>query len=478
MTKKTIIIIALLLACVCIFACCAKESFKFDALKVDAMEGELTSNGGVSVSYKGYTYFINGDVGKFDIDNTFGKVKYGAICRIKTEYILDDSFVDLDIGSAEYNTKTENKVEILAPKAYFNNNTATNSLNGLFIFSDRLYYTTPSTTTDKNGAVQNTFLDIMSVKLDGTDTKRLYTVNSNTYEMMLSQVGDKVYASYVNENKLYCINLFDAKPQAEEIVDNVSAYKFDVNSGKIALTLNIIVKKENQATEITLKYNTINLFTPGDEKVTLVLSGERKSEQDVSYDVSAILQRIQDNYIYFAVTNDAHGRDGIYRIGTDQRDVMFSTVTPETNATFKKMSTQNLLENGILYKEGQNEYIIFYNSSEKYIQLFNIANGNVSNLLYTTSAPTFVGINNGKLFYTAINLYYVTLTEGEQDSGIMLSTITNAVSWAGFDIYDDYVLYMAATENSDVYLSSAKIIDKGEDIQQIFIGIYSEQEEE
>ncbi len=478
MTKKSLIIIAFLLACVCIFACCAKESFRFDALQVLDMPGELISNGGVSVSYKGYTYFINGDVGKYDVENTFGKVKYGAICRIKTEYILDDTFVDLDIGSNEYNTKTKDKVEILAPKAYFNNNTATNSLNGLFIFSDRLYYTTPSTTTDKNGAVQNTFLDIMSVKLDGTDTKRMYTVNSNTYELMLSLKEDKVYASYVNENKLYCINLFDSKPLAKEVTDNVSAYKYDVNNGKIALTLNVIEKKENQSTEITLKYNTLNIFTPGDDKVTLVMTGKRADGQDVSYDVIMVLQQINNNHIYFAVTNDAHGRDGNYRIGTNQADVQFSTVTSASNSTFKKISTQNLLESGIIYNDGQNEYIIFYNASEKYIQLFNIANGAKSNLLYTTNAPTFVGTNNGKLFYTATNLYYVTLTAGEQDSGIMLSTKTNAVTWAGFDIYNDYVLYLATTDKSDVYLSYAKIISEGEDTQQTFIGIYVEAEDE
>ena len=70
MTKKTLLILSLLLVMVFVFAGCSKESFKTDGLKVEYMSGELTSNGGVSVGYKGYTYFINGDVASYSVENT------------------------------------------------------------------------------------------------------------------------------------------------------------------------------------------------------------------------------------------------------------------------------------------------------------------------------------------------------------------------------------------------------------------------
>ena len=57
----------------------------------------------------------------------------------------------------------------------------------------------------------------MSVALDGTDTQREFVVPGNSFDMMLTQKGENVYALYLNVETLYEVNLSDATPTAKEV---------------------------------------------------------------------------------------------------------------------------------------------------------------------------------------------------------------------------------------------------------------------
>ena len=386
MTKKTLLVISLLLAMIFVFVGCTGESFKFDALTVETMSGDLESNGGVSVSYKGYTYFINGNVGTNTNDNTFGEVTYGAICRVKTSALTDGTFVDRVLESDEYP-----EVEVLAPKAIYTAATTNANSNGIFIYGDKLYYTTPSTTTDREGAIQNSYLDIMSVSLDGTGTQRLFTVDGNSFDMMIAQNGNNVYAVYLNAEVLYQVNLTDATNGAVEVAEHVSGISFLPSAG-VAVFTQAKPEEGHEDHDHEATSNDICIFTVGQEESATVISGKGS---DVSYNAILTVEEVTESNIYFSVADDSAGRNGLFRVALSARDNTFG-------ASFStlKLSGENLLSSGLVYAVSGSENIVFYNATEKYVQYFDTQLKSLTNLFYSSSAPSLLKVSGDKVFYT------------------------------------------------------------------------------
>lgn len=470
MTKKTLLVISLLLVMVFAFAGCTGETFDFTALTVENMSGELTSNGGVSVSYKGYTYFINGNVSSYSVDNTFGEVEYGAILRVKTADLKNGAFADRELETSDYP-----EVEILAPKAIYTAATGSANSNGIFIFGDRIYYTTPSTTRDKEGAVQNSYLDIMSVALDGTDTQRLYTLQGNSYNMMLAQNGNNVYAVYVNGENLVSVNITDAKPTETTLSEHVSEVKFVPSKG-IAVFAESIPEEGHEDHDHEATHNSFGIYTVGEAEASVLIDGEG---EDVSKDVVFTMSAVTENYVYFSVESDNAGRDGLYRVSLTAREVDF-----DAQYAALKVSGENLLASGIVAQNGSEENIVFYNATELYVQYFDISAKEVKNLFYCSSAPTFVKVANGKVFYNlSAKLKYFVLEDcladshngdyAREDQNVTVTSKINAVTWLEYDFYQDYMLYLSTTAGSEVYLIYTDYNDAEDDDKvEYFVGKY------
>lgn len=470
MTKKTLLILSLLLVMIFVFAGCSKESFKTEGLKVENMSGELTSNGGVSVGYKGYTYFINGDVASYSVENTYGQVKYGAVCRVKTSQLTDETFRNREFGTDEYA-----EVEILAPKAVYTTATANGEANGLYIFNDRLYYTSPSTTKDSEGAKLTGYLDIFSVKLDGTDMQRLFTVDANTYDMMLAADGESVYAVYVKSGKLVTVELTAAKPAETTVVSSVSEYKFIVNKGVVVYSVS--VEEEGHEGHDHNTCNTLGVYRVGEDNGTDLISGEHADGQDLSYDVVMTIVTVTENNVYFTVEEDVAGRNGLYRIALNTNGKAFA------NGDATKVNGENILESGVIYEKDGQENIIFYNTNEKHLQYFDGAN--YKDMFYTTSAPTLVKVVNGKLFYTtSAGLKFISVEDyiaagfngtnaREEDVKVVTARTAVTSSWLTYDFYGDYALYLAKTDDGDVYLYYTDFNDNEQSNKsEYFIGIF------
>lgn len=468
MTKKIILITALLLAMVFVFVGCAGESFAFTALTVETMDGPLTSNGGVSVAYKGYTYFINGNVGTYSGENTFGKVEYGAICRVKTASLTGGVFAERDLANDEYP-----EVEILAPKAVYTTASGCPNSNGIFIFNDRLYYTTPSTVVDREGAVQNTYLDIMSVRLDGTDTQRMYTVEGNAFDMMLAQKGDSVYAVYLNTESLYVATITDAKPVETLVAEHVTLVKYLPETG-VAVFVQEIPEEGHEDHDHEATSNSISIYTVGDAESAMMIDGEGP---DVSLDAALTVAQLTPNYVYFTIADDPAGRDGLYRVALDARDLVF-----ESERMALKVFGQNLLSSGVIYTNGTEEDIVFYNSKELYVQYFSTSNKTAKNLFYTISAPSFVKAVGDKVFYvTSSTLKYFSVEEmmngngdyAREEDNISVGKYVNAVTWLDYDFYADYMLCLSTTSDSEVYLYYTDYNDmESDDKVNYFVGYY------
>ena len=221
--------------------------------KVKPLDGDISvssaeiSNGGLAVEKGNYVYFINGRE-SYTADNTFGNVVKGAIMRISKT----------DLAARNYSS-----VQTVVPSIVY----AGNSNAGIYIYGDRVYYTTPSTEKTGNGDVQNSYLQFRSTRLDGTDTVKDYYLQfaDNSTEYRYVEENGTVYILYVATNEdLYgtsCTNLhsYNTKTGADTLLAyNVSAVTFDkkdLTNPRVFYTMNVTDYVTN--TSFSSYYNQI-----------------------------------------------------------------------------------------------------------------------------------------------------------------------------------------------------------------------------
>ena len=350
MNKKRLLIFVLLVALVMALAACSPD-YKWGPLDTGAADNSpLVSNGGSVVAYKGYIYFINGTTSTYEAENVFGEVVYGSVCRIAASKL--DSVKENDFGTDEYAQALG--AEVLAPKAVFSSNTTDARLNGIYIFNDRLYYTTPSDTLASDGSVRNIMLDIMSVKLDGTDTKRVYTLGSNSLSVGMFETDGGVFALFVDgDANLVSLNLESGvETKADE---KVTSSALDVENASIVYTKDVVTEKENQGTETTADYNELYVLKAGQTAPSKIMTGQHADGQDVSYDFDASIASAANGFVYFNISSDAHGRDGMYRISQSVTDKRLADAT---------LLYRNVLSGASAYQDGFVYYLSLIHISE------------------------------------------------------------------------------------------------------------------
>ena len=278
--KKKILatLIAALLICVPLIGC--SESYNSDP--VDGVQDTsyvVMSNGGSAVQYGKYVYFINGFRGYTDDDgdqNYWGKVdkgglyraelvgedadyeymtSYGVVKKLKTfksafnaetgyDFVTQEETIvtgyrkDKD-GKIIYDDNDEPipveekvtfaKVDRIVSKTI---GTSGYANGGIFIYNDRVYYASPSNKQNRDGSFDVNKTMFFSTKLDGTDTKLLYTTknDSTSSEYAFYYQGDKVYLTVHDGTSIISVTVGDRKVEAvKEIAENVSAVLFPVN---------------------------------------------------------------------------------------------------------------------------------------------------------------------------------------------------------------------------------------------------------
>ena len=211
------------------FASACSDYYDATALDGDYSYTDVVSNGGFAVEAGNYIYFING-VESSDADNTYGDVQKGSIVRISKE----------DYAAGNYTN-----VDTVVPSVIYSGNHD----SGIYIYGDYIYYTTPSTTRDSSGDVQNDSLDFKCTKLDGTGTSKssLLTLDN----------GDVEYR-FVEDSEG---NVFLLYVVSEAIFDGISSTAYNIHSLQIT--------GDNAGTNTLLAYNvdgytfdTSNLESP------------------------------------------------------------------------------------------------------------------------------------------------------------------------------------------------------------------------
>ena len=149
--------------------------------------GEVSSNGGFVVEKGNYFYFING-VETYTSDNTYGNVVKGALMRIAKD----------DLAAGEYGG-----AQMIVPSLMV----AADYTSGLFIYGDRVYFASPTNVKNTSGEVENSYLDFMSAKLDGSDVSKVYfRVDDNSTVYRFVEEDGVVYVLYVENSNLHSYN--------------------------------------------------------------------------------------------------------------------------------------------------------------------------------------------------------------------------------------------------------------------------------
>ena len=265
--KALVCAAAALAACGLTFAAaCTGEYYRSDALDGDYSYSEVVSNGGFAVEAGNFVYFING-VEANTADNTYGDVQKGALVRISKDNLAAGNYSD---------------VQTVVPLVMYSGAYD----GGIFIYGDRVYYSTPSTARDSSGEVLNSRLEFKSTKLDGTETMTgfYFQSESNDFTYRFVEVGGKVYLMYALSEILYGteahtnIHSVDLETGEDTVLAyNVASYSFDskdLTNPYVYYTMNV-----------TYNLGTTNAVTADYNQVYRVRADAKESprEYDFSY---------------------------------------------------------------------------------------------------------------------------------------------------------------------------------------------------
>ncbi len=270
-------IVAVLLVCVPLIGC--GEAYRNTPVEgVQDTSYVVMSNGGSAVQYGNYMYFINGYRGYTDDgkQNYWGNVDKGGLYRAELlgsdaefEYVTSYGITETlktfksnfdPVTGYEFVTKKETVVTGYKKdndgKIVYDDNdkpieltetvdspvvdrissktigTSGYAQGGIFIYDDRVYYASPSNNQNRDGSFDVNKTMFFTTKLDGTDTKLLYTTknDSTTSEYAFYNQRGKIILAVHDGTSIISVIVNNNKVEAvKESATNVSAVLFPVN---------------------------------------------------------------------------------------------------------------------------------------------------------------------------------------------------------------------------------------------------------
>jgi len=290
MKKSFILIVAMLVCFAVVFASC-NNTVPFEPVEMPA-DATPSGNGGIAVTYGEWLYYINGYQSAVSSENTYAKAepRVGSVVRIKLsviEQLIAITKKDASNSNKEKEIKEEvrKNAQTVIPNISYTANTTTTALNGLWIFGNRIYITTPNDALDNNGHKLTNQLVLTSYKLDGSDRQRHYVITSNSAQIMLSEVDGNVSATYVMDNAVY--NLDVATASNTEVAKEISNVNFDI-AGK--------------AVVFTNKDGAILKLAAGKVEAKTVVENKIPEGKDTS-PITYTIKSVNNGYVYYTQKN-------------------------------------------------------------------------------------------------------------------------------------------------------------------------------
>lgn len=412
MSKKLLAVIALVVASLFVFTACGGESYKFNALENNpAANADVFSNGGSYVQKGEYSYFING-AEDGTAKNTFGDYHKGSIVRVKTS--------DL--------TNKNRKVETVVPKIIYAEEA---NSSGLYIFGDKIYYTTPNSGKDTQGNVQMTKLDFMMANINGTGTKLIATIDDNTQAFRFIEKSGKVYILYVgtadveiNEQKTSTTAIYQIDCETKEqklVADNVETVVFDkyANSTSVVYTQKVVTSEGLDGKQVVeTEGNNLCQYTVGSEKAVEIKKGvDIENLQYTKFTPVALSGEV----VYF--NSQAKG----LATGSAFNKAVGTTVTKLANKNFTNVLVDSASQD------------VVYTQLDGYISKITFANGSVSSSVRLCSEAEdikFEYIHNGYVYYSLVEQYVLNRVSATEELAGNQQVIVGQMKttlWASYD---------------------------------------------
>ncbi len=396
------------------------------------------SLGGFIAETQNYLYYING-VGTSSDDNELGEPSKGALYAVdKTDF-------------------SKNKVAV--PKLFV----ASDYDSGIFISGDYVYYGTPSTEKNSSGEIAYSDMAITRSKLDGTETKVLFTLSSLALKhRFVEKNGDVFIVYYDNDDSSivsYQVKNGNAKVIAKtdettDKMETLDSYTFVPEIGAdgvvVAYTSTVYAEAynedKNEATGNSRSeenYNKLYALIAGDSEAKLIYDGQ---SEEATYAISMI----KDGFVFYTKTVNgisktyavslaefASGKAGVevfadYAVATtlvvsleevytfsDGNVYKDTMIKKDMGNTTKKLVAKCDSITSFLFKDGDNVY--YYNSSNNILRIrlndkdakeIRVSDDTVATTWYDPEKVTI----NGKdyLFYvdnSSLGLSYVKYVE-------------------------------------------------------------------
>lgn len=330
MKKKLLITVTVILAlamCVGILAGCT-ESLKQNAIPTNFSD-KVSGNGGMTVVYGDYLYFINGYAGE-TADNTFGNVAKGSIARVALK-----------------NGAPDGEATIIVPKNVYGTDT---NYGGIYISKDYIYYATTSTDLDGSGNAKTSNGVIMRTKVDGTDTKVVAEFDSHS--TVFKVAGDKLV--YIRNNGIYSVDL--------------NSKKFDVTTIESSILTGYVMDDDYIYYNVYVDNDTSNyamkVYPLAGGEAKTVLSAEILGKTDVKYTfgIVSVIDEGDSVKMFYSKKDDAQGNpeEGFYATSFDKATFTYNKDN-EKRFTQNSSSTTNLAYTKF-YKAGN--YYLGYASTK------------------------------------------------------------------------------------------------------------------
>lgn len=352
MLKKILSIILVVACLLSLVACGNTISYEYGPISGGANANDSVKNNGNYLVQKGnYIYFINSAETSEAENNFEHKHTNGAIIR-----------ANLD-GSNQ---------TLIFPKVVTNG-----SKVGLYIFGDTIYFTSPCDQEDGRGVVQKNYLDIMSVKLDGTNGTKHATLASSNYPMTFIEEDGVVYLVYVKNGEFFSLDL-SKNSKSKSILTEYESYIFADNKIIFSMLANV-----EGSDKIKDTYSEVySLSAKGDKtKLFSGLQGGTKYRYSIN--------GIEDGKLYYS-KNDG--------VKTLENSLCYCVLS---NPTKEFVVTKNVYSNFVKYSYGANNGYIVSDSS-------------VGVVFFTEDFSTVKKISDTVLTIAKIegkNLFYTTSSE-------------------------------------------------------------------
>ncbi len=432
--KALIMVVSLILLVSTLLVACNPTGSEFNEFPSLPAAGEVSSNGGIAVAYGDYIYYVNGYNSSYTGSNKYeGDVTLGNIVRIAKSDL--DEIVEINNEDTTTSQKTEKiaeqvyeKSELVVPKVVYSGNTTDTSVTGIYIFGNKLYYTTPNDDLTANGSVKYSELCIYSADLDGKNNTKLFTMTSNSLVMSLMGKDSKVYAMYVETTAtdttkagLYCVELTASNRTATLISESATTVSFDKNTLS-AYYLN--------------KDGSICSYTVGDESETVLV--EKTKDSTMTYTI------VSNNKgtVYFKQVDSTNTSLKYGLLAIKKGDEKAVSVFADESKTGIFGYEEGVVLADKLAESSLNVYQLIYTS------------GSAEEIIYVLpessqgSTITINKIDGDTLYYTIDSKLYslnlkTVLESGEPATGdditFVAYSVASTTGWAAYDVLGEYV---------------------------------------